>query len=163
MMKSGRLCAAVLMAAVIFSGCAENYGRLIEGHKAASMQEEGVWEERYEHCKTNLATDAKTVTISVNVMKDMSEDDMLEIMDYRELTYNANVDDAGVYLGKNEDAEYTCYAVFYRGDTDEAIKKIKYVNGESVEIKEEDEGCFAGPELRDMDEDDMDEDDLESE
>ncbi len=42
------------------------------------------------------------------------------------------------------------YAVFYRGDTDEELKRIKYVDGKSVEITEEDQERFAGPEMRDV-------------
>lgn len=151
MMKFGRLCAAVLLTAVVLAGCGKDYEKMLEEHKAVSMQEDGIWEARYEQCKINDATDVTTVIISVNVMKNMTENDMLEVLDYMELQYNARFDDEGVYQGKKEDAEYICYAVFYRKDTDEEIKRIKYVKGESVEIRGEDEVHFAGPELRDMD------------
>lgn len=149
-MKFGCLCAAVLSAAIALAGCgALDYDKMLHTHKAMSMMEDGVWEKRYEEDTEYPATDEMKIVISVNVKKDMSEDDMLEIMDYLELQNNASFDDAGIYVGES-DMDYTCYAVFYRGDTDEEIKRIKYVNGESVAIGEEDEGCFAGPELRDV-------------
>lgn len=153
MMGFKHLYAVVLLAAVILSGCGEeDYSKLMKEHKAISLQEEGVWEKRYEKQKRDLSIDATTVIISIDVKKDMTEDDMLEIIDYMELQYTADVDEAGVYRGKKEDAEFSCYAVFYRGDTDEEIKKIKYVNGKSVEITKEDEIYFASPEFRTVDE-----------
>ena len=75
---------------------------------------------------------------------------MMEILDYKELCQHSEMDDTGAYLGE-KDSTWTCYAVFYRGDTDEELKRIKYVNGESVEITEEDEERFAGPEMCDVD------------
>jgi hypothetical protein len=32
-----------------------------------------------------------------------------------------------------------CYAIFYKGDTDEVLKEFKYCNGESVTVTDEDE------------------------
>lgn len=156
MVRFKHLYAVVLLVAIVLSGCGQkNYDRLIEDHKAMSLQEDGVWEIRYEKIRSDPSIDATTAIISINVKKDMIEDDMLEIMDYMELQYNADFDEAGVYQGKKEDAEFSCYAVFYRGDTDEEIKRIKYVNGKSVEITKEDDVYFASPEFRT--EDDMDE------
>ena len=86
-------------------------------------------------------------TLSVNVNKNMSEDDMLEVLDYVKLCLHSEQDDTGAYVG-DRDSDWICYAVFYRGDSDEELKRFKHVNGESVHITEEDQAKFAGPELR---------------
>lgn len=41
------------------------------------------------------------------------------------------------------ETDYTCYAVFYRGETDEVIRRIKYCNGKEAVIREEDKYCYA--------------------
>ncbi len=140
-----------VLPAVLCAGCGtRDLGKMISDHKAEKMYDEGVWEERYGHWTMKEEIGEEIFTLSVDVKKDMSEDDMMEILDYKELCQHSEMDDTGAYLGE-KDSTWTCYAVFYRGDTDEELKRIKYVNGESVEITEEDEERFAGPEMCDVD------------
>lgn len=144
-----------ILAVVLCVGCGtRDLGQMIEDHKAETMNEEGVWERRYERMKGHSDEDMIHI-LSVNVLKDMSEDDMREVLDYYELCLNSEMDETGAYVGKRDNS-FICFAVFYRGDTDEELKRFKYVDGESVEITEEDKEWFAGPELRDVD-DEMEE------
>ena len=136
-----------VLAVVLCTGCGtRTLGQMADDHKAAAMQEEGVWEKRYD--QPDFLGSNKTYTVSVNVYKDMSEQDMLDVLDYYKLCMHSQTDpDTGAYLGER-DTTWICYAVFYREETDEELKRFKCVDGESVEITEEDEAQFAGPEER---------------
>lgn len=150
-----------VLAAVLCAGCGtRDMSKMITDHKGSKMYDEGVWEKRYENWETKEEIGEERYTISVEVKKDMSEDDMLEVLDYEKLCYHSEMDDTGAYLG-DRDTTWICYAVFYRGDTDEELKRIKYVDGESVEITEEDREQFAGPELRNIDFDMEESEDME--
>ncbi|MDY3909121.1 MAG: hypothetical protein SOZ48_05255 [Eubacterium sp.] len=147
--KTGRvcLCQLLLLVAVVVSGCGKDFDDLMENHKAQAMREDGVWEERYEQTREDPAVNETQVIVSVDVKKEMSEEDRMEIMDYLKLQHHSCWDEEGNYLGLKE-GDFYCYAVFYRGDTDEEIGKIKYVNEESVEITEDDKAYFPTPEMR---------------
>lgn len=150
-----------VLAAVLCAGCGtRDINKMTTDHKGCKMYEEGVWEKRYEKWETKEEIGEDRYTISVEVKKDMSENDMLEVLDYEKLCHHSEMDDTGAYLG-DRDTTWICYAVFYRGDTDEELKRIKYVDGESVEITEEDQEQFAGPELRDIDFDMEESEDME--
>ncbi len=41
-----------------------------------------------------------------------------------------------IYLGER-DTDFTCYAVFFNGESDKEIRRIKYFNGEEVTPTEE--------------------------
>lgn len=74
----------------------------------------------------------------------MTKEDMLEVMDYYELVGNAAYSGGGRYLGERE-TDYSSWGIFYRGDTDEALMRIKYVNGQEVEVTEDDKWFFPAP------------------
>ena len=145
----------VFLLLILFSaGCGtekqssvEAYNEKQENHAATKTYREGYWKVRY-NCWSHDYTDrikSTTFTLSVDVYKDLTEQDMLDIMDYYEFTRNSQWGMDGEYLGERE-TDYTCYAVFYRGGTDEEIRRIKYCNGKEVVIQEEDKYCFATPE-----------------
>lgn len=135
----------ILFIVCVCTGC-ENYQQMLEEHKAIKMQQDGVWEERYKSVGVNDAIDETEVILSINVKKDMSVEDMLAVLEYHELFYNAELE--GDIYTKEKESDYSSYAVFYRGDTDEAIKRFKYCNRESVPINKEDEVKFASPDWR---------------
>ncbi len=141
--------AIVLLSCVVF-GCgaknhgAKEYGEMQENHPATKTYRDGMWTIRY-NCWTDDYAHNIIFYLSADVHKDMTKKDMLDIMDYYEFTKHAQWDMAGNYVGER-DSDYTCYAAFYRGDTDEVIKKIKYHNGEEAEVLEEDKYFFASPE-----------------
>ncbi len=136
------------LAAILFVGCGtRDSSEMIKEHKARDMYKEGAWEERYSEWSGDVDEGVEIFTLSVNVNKNMSEDDMLEVLDYVKLCLHSEQDDTGAYVG-DRDSDWICYAVFYRGDSDEELKRFKHVNGESVHITEEDQAKFAGPELR---------------
>ena len=84
--------------------------------------------------------------VSLNVNGDMTEKQMLDVMDYYEFTRNASFDENLQYKGET-DTNYNCYAVFYRGETDEEIRRIKYHNGKETEPAEKEKSMFPIPEL----------------
>lgn len=128
---------ACMFVVAFLPGCGEN----MENHRALSMQEDGLWEERY---NTNVLMDGGGVyaKVSVNVKEDMDEKDMLKILDYYRLNL---VEGSGFDV---EDEEAAVYGVFYKGNTDEEIGRFKYVDGENVDIQAEEQSYFPTPELR---------------
>ena len=70
---------------------------------------------------------------------------MLGIMDYYELTRNCKFV-GNEYVGERE-TDFTCFAVFFRGDTDEEVRRIKYLNGKEVQAADEEENNFPHPEV----------------
>lgn len=140
--------AVVLLSCVVF-GCgkkyhgAEEYHAMQENHPATKTYRDGVWKIRY-NCWCADQTYNTTFLLTVDVQKDMKKQDMLDIMDYYYFTKHAQWDMAGNYMGVR-DTDYTCYAVFYKGDTDEEICRIKYFNGEQAKTLEEDKYFFVGP------------------
>ena len=120
---------------------------LVESHEAKEMYRNGIWKARYiQHTGGTSEETSEWFTamrISINVMQDMTEEDMLTIMDYYEMIYNASyVGDS--YEGEG-DKDYFCYAVFYRKDTDEEIRRIKYHNGKEEKKITEKENLYKFP------------------
>ncbi len=113
---------------------------LSDNHPAVKMYHAGVWTGRYQACYVNDATDARSVRVSIDILKEMSREEMASILDYYELVWNAQYV-GNSYVGER-DADFTGYAVFFRGGTDEEVMRIKYMNGEEAEITEEDEDFF---------------------
>lgn len=143
-----RLCVIVGMVVVCMTGC-QSYQEMLENHEALKMQSDGIWEERYMEQGEDYESGAqaeRTVKLSANVLQDMTEEQMIDVLEYYELFYNALLE--GDIYTKERDADFTCYAVFYKGETDEPIRKFKYVNHESVIITEEDEYQFVSPIFR---------------
>ena len=69
-----------VLAAVLCAGCGtRDINKMTTDHKGCKMYEEGVWEKRYEKWETKEEIGEDRYTISVEVKKDMSEDDMLEL------------------------------------------------------------------------------------
>lgn len=146
-MKKAIFCILILLMIFVMTGCYKRYDQILHDHKADKMFEDGVWEYRYQVCQMDPATDSMVIPCSINVNQDMSESDMLEVMDYFRIQLHSDMDEEGIWLGISE-GDFTVYAVFYKGDTDEVIRKIKYVNGESVKITGEDEAKFPSPDMR---------------
>lgn len=131
------------------AGCRQkqdSYSERVESHPAMKLYRDGVWKIRYRSDSQEYTDEIKSTTtrLTIDVKKNMTEEDILDIMDYYELTRNARFDFDGSYIGERE-TDYTCYAVFYQGETDQETRRIKYYNGEEVEIPEEEKGYFPSP------------------
>ena len=119
---------------------------LSDNHRAVKMYGDGVWTGRYVGQFEDYATGNRSICLSIDVRKDMSREDMVSILDYYEMVWNAKyVGEA--YMGER-DNDFTGHAVFFRGDTDEEIARIKFFNGEEAEIMEEDEALFPRAYMR---------------
>lgn len=142
------LVAGVVLACLLIGCGSKDYNAMQEKHAATKTYRDGVWKVRYYSNLEEYADEVKGVTLylSVDVEQEMSEEDMLDIMDYYEFTRNAKWDNQNHYIGERE-AEYVCYAVFYQSGTDEEIRRIKYYNGKEVEIPEEEQSYFPKPNM----------------
>lgn len=152
---------AVILLSCLFTGCGtKDYNAMQEKHAATKTYRDGVWKVRYYSLMEEYAGEVKgtTLYLSLDVERDMTEEDMLDIMDYYEFTRNAKWDDKNHYIGERE-SDYTCFAVFYRSETDEEIRRIKYCNGKEAEIPEEEQSYFPKSNMRSS-EDEIGEDGL---
>lgn len=142
-MKKYNVFVLITVMVLMIAGCGKNYKKLIDNHEATVMSEKGMWEERYLESSPkwdNENDGGMVLSLSVNVNQDMTEQEMLEVLDYYDLKSHY------MYKGnKNFNDIVTNYAVFYKGDTDEEIMKVKYVNGNKEEYTEEEEYEFASP------------------
>ncbi len=124
-----------------------DFHELERNHPAVKLYYDGYWEGRYEsHWARGGANETigmNGITLSVNVLKDMTREEMASVLDYYELVANAQFV-GNSYVGER-DTDFLGYAVFYRGETDEELARIKYFNGAEAEITEEDKGCFPPP------------------
>ena len=152
MNKVLRLFSTVILWSCLIIGCgsmsAEKYNAIQENHAATKTYREGKWKVRYDNMTQQYSgkIESTTYILSVDVLGELTEEDMLDIMDYYELTVNAHLDANNRYKGERE-TDYTCYAVFYKGNTDVEIDRIKYFNGEEVEIPEEEQSYFPKPNM----------------
>ncbi len=138
----------ILLSCLIFGCGSKDYNAMQEKHAAVKTYREGKWKVRYDKC-VQEGTDRITKTllyISINVEQELTEEEMRDIMDYYEFTKNAQWDGNNHYIGERE-TDYVCYAVFFRGETDEEIRRIKYCNREEVEILEEEMSYFPKPHM----------------
>lgn len=142
--------ASTLFLLIFMSGCSQPFGKkedkyneTVEKHKAIEMYRAGVWEERYEYVTQQYTSkiESTTLKVSIDVQEKLSKEEIKEIMDYYEFTKNASFDNSGAYIGPME-IDYTCYAAFYKKDTDELLECYKYKNGEFVTATKEEEGNF---------------------
>ena len=151
---------AVLLISYIIVGCGikNSYEKRKENHAAAKTYQEGKWKVRYDSRTWDYTDRIKSTTffLSVNVEQELTKKEMLDIMDYYEFTKNSQWDVDGNYIGERE-TDYICYAVFYKGETDEEICRMKYCNREEVEIPEEEQGYFPAAYFR-SDEEEIGED-----
>ena len=143
---------AMALCITVSCGCGKDLESILNEHEALKMRDEGVYEVRYASCRVGYAGSGiigeVIDCISINVNQEIGEEDMLTILDYYELVHNEEFDEDGDYKGER-DEDYTCYAVFYEGDTDHELQKIKYFNNEKVDITDEDEKYFPPPYFRD--------------
>lgn len=168
MKKHYKLIAALLLSAFFAAGCnmgkqnsAQDFDEKQQNHAAVKTYRDGCWNVRC-HSLVDWYTDRIiriTFYVSFNVDKDLTEQDMLDIMDYYEFTNNAQWDANNNYIGERK-TDYDCYAVFYRGETDEELRRIKYLNGEETEISKEEQSYFPKPNMYDS-EDEIGGDDIE--
>ena len=141
---------AVLLSILVFGCGSKDYNAMKENHRAVTTYREGKWEVRY-NSKGQQYTDrikSTTFFLSVDMLEELTEEEMLDIMDYYEFTGNARWDANNHYMGERE-TDYTCYAVFFRGETDEEICRMKYFNGKEVEISEEEQSLYPKPYMYD--------------
>lgn len=119
----------------------------INNHNAVKMEDEGIWGCRYNESSIN-DNDEMICRLSINVYKDMSEEDMLDVLEYYELQLNAEYEEmssgAKKYVGER-DSDFICYAVFYKDTTDEVVGKYKYMNRKVADYTESEEKYFLNP------------------
>lgn len=139
---------ALILTVLFICGCGQkNLETLRESHKAVQMYRDGIWKPRYTSSSSAVGGNGIQETnaiLSINVYKNMEKDDMMEVLDYYKLTYNADFNEEGEYRGEL-DTDYTCYATFYKEDTDEELVRIKCLNGEEVAPAQEDDSIFPLP------------------
>ena len=142
---------AVLCLGLFSGGCQikDKYNEILETHRAVKLFEENIWWPRYtrDYDEYTDRIKSKTTFVTINVYGELSEEDMLEIMDYYEFTRNANFGTGTRYLGEH-DTDFTCYAVFFEGESDKEILRIKYFNGKEVTPTEEEEPMFPSAIMR---------------
>lgn len=148
MRKYGKIYKILTIVILVAIGCIFTVGHfrhrdindLVESHEAKEMYRNGIWKARYIRTGADISDETgdwvHEVRVSINVMQDMTEDDMLTIMDYYEMVENASYV-GGSYEGE-ADRDYVCYAVFYQKDTDKEIRRMKYRNGKEEKITEKD-------------------------
>ncbi len=162
MNKFLRIFAVVILLSILVFGCgsegAEKYHAMQEKHAATKTYRDGIWKIRYNSLIHEGTDRLKCVKfyLTVDVIGELTEEDMLDIMDYYEFTKNSQWDVDGNYIGERE-TDYICYAVFYKGETDEEICRMKYCNREEVQIPEEEQGYFPASYFR-SDEEEIGED-----
>lgn len=143
------LCTAIvlILAAFFIVGCGKkDFFEMKEKHPATKTYRDGKWEIRYGSRTQDYTDRIKSTTffMSFDVIEDLTEKEMLDIMDYYEYTGNAQWDMDGQYIGERK-TDFTCYAVFFREGTEEEIRRIKYCNWKEVEIPEEEQSYFPKP------------------
>ena len=81
----------------------DSYTEMVEGHNAFKLFKDGVWEIRYISHMVEYTDRIKstTVRLSVNMNRELSEEEMLGIMDYYELTRNCKFV-GNEYVGERE-------------------------------------------------------------
>lgn len=147
---------ALALCIIVSCGCGTDHELDLNNHEAMKMRDAGVYEVRYHSSRIGYNS-SETIggvldCISINVNEEMSEEDMLTILDYYELVHNGDISVVDGYKGER-DEDYICYAVFYEGNTDNELQRIKYFNNKKVDITDEDEAYFPPPYFRDESED----------
>lgn len=133
--------AVVIIMIMVFmiTGCGKKESKIIRNHKASQMKENGVWDERYSQYSNVISDDGYLITmsVSISVITDMTEQDMMDVLDYYELKIQEQTEtsiDNGYVI--------KIYAEFYKQDTNEELFKAKYVNGKIETYTSEEETNF---------------------
>lgn len=126
-------------------------------HKAETLQENGIWEERrMVLLQKDLNSDQEEVNLSISVLRDMTEEEMLQVLDYYEKDIftdtgaSEKVNFGGEEVEIREREVTMCYAIFYKGNTDEVLKEFKYADGKNIPLTEEDETYFNSMKMDDQ-------------
>lgn len=115
-------------------------------HKAAAMQEDGVWGERCSLFRSDDSGETE-VRLAFGVYKDMTDEDMLEVLDYYKKEILIDDPDNGKGIPCAEDEITVLYARFYKENTYEVLKDIKYSDEKSQSLTKEDESIFQSLDL----------------
>lgn len=130
----------VIIAVFALAGC--------RGNETISENVSGKWSVRYEANSMNIGgSDGGSIRseVSINVNQELSESEYENILENYEKIYNTECDEEGKEQGE-KDIDYFCYAVFYKGNTSEVVRKIKYHNHNIEEYDESEEIFFPQPE-----------------
>ena len=119
-----------LFCMVYLSGCKKDLEYIEKHSPALKMRDAGKWETRCDEQQDG--GDYPYSSISINVLKDMTEKEMLSVADYYEQAYYAGLYDES----RNDD--YVVYIVFFKNDTDEEIARYKYSHGGTKDITQDD-------------------------
>ena len=142
-------CLAALFLGLLGAGCRQKKADIVdmtvlEKHKAVGMYQDGVWAPRYvsiNAAESGSEKESALAVATVDIKKDMTEDEMMEILDYY-TEYAALAYDTG------EGIDCLLYAIFYQDGTDNEIFRIKCLNGEETEPAKEDSSIFPLPGIR---------------
>lgn len=139
-----KVIAIIIVMVFMVTGCSKKESEAIRNHKASLMKENGVWDERFSQysCVTSDDSYLVKLSLSVDVITDMTEQDMMEVLDYYELQMQEQTE---TNIGNGDVVEI--YAEFYKQDTDEELMKAKYVNGEIEEYTADEESNFLPPDI----------------
>ncbi|MEY8518118.1 hypothetical protein AALC25_14690 [Lachnospiraceae bacterium 29-84] len=146
-MKKYRIaCLVALLLAAIAVGCGQkDLDTVLKGHKAMKLYQEGVWEPRYENASASGSgskNETLQIVLSIDVKEEMSETDRMEVLDY----YYVKTKD--LYITDGDSIDCSCYAVFYQGDTNEELFRVKLRNGVEEELTDDDNSIFPLPGMR---------------
>lgn len=138
----------VMLCMLLMTGCQ---------HKAEEMRENGIWEERQMvQIQEDLFSNQCKINLSIKVLQDMTEEDMLQVLDYYEkeefidIGVGEKVNFGGSEVEIKESEITMCYAIFYKGNTDEVLKEFKYADGKNIPLTEEDETYFNSMKMDDQ-------------
>lgn len=115
----------------------------LDDHTAVKMMEDGMWNIRDESLSDCDNGDV-IFKASINVFKDMEEENMLDVLDYYKKELMVEWEEVGgkvKYVGK-KDTNFIAYVTFFKKETDEILNQFKYVNDEIVDYTEEEQYEF---------------------
>ena len=138
-----RILSIIVTVMVVMCACGGYTGK-IKKHKAAAMFENDILSERNE--EISLGNNGEKIcSVTFNVYEKMTDDDMLDVLDYKGMILNAQYDETTGEVIEEMKGDYYCFALFCEETSDKIIGKYKYVNHESVTYTEEDEYMFLNP------------------
>ncbi len=134
----------ITLTTILFTACGGSFADKINNHKAASWFEEGIITRRFAEMALTDNGD-RLYSVIYNVNTDMTEEDMMAVLEYDEMVHNSESDEVTGKIIGERDNDYYCYSIFCEGSSMNIIGQYKYVNYKSVEYTEEDKYNFLNP------------------
>lgn len=115
----------------------KDYEQKLQEHEAMVMKQDGIGDERYMEWDYDTQQKIAVIRLSAMENKQMTDEERMKILDYYDIKGQSLC-----WANSDYDGDVTCYAVFYMGDEFEETARYKYVNGELVDISEDEEYMF---------------------